>query len=164
MTEKRISDLEALVFQADIIDADEAILTAKYAIGSTVLSTVEVMRSATRSWGDRGKPAEGLISNESPVGKALLGLPPPATRRCRPPRVRRGCASYGSNVTGAAGFRRWMPIDRLRASLGLFQQSGCIGWSSRYAEMVSQPGPYAACVIRVPAGVLQPQLTHLRGN
>ena len=75
MTEKRIADLEALVRQADVIDADASNAAGEVRIGSTVLVDVEGDEERYTIVGAiEAKPAQGLISNESPVGKALLGL------------------------------------------------------------------------------------------
>ena len=75
MTEKRIADLEALVRQADVIDADASNAAGEVSIGSTVLVDVEGDEERYTIVGAiEAKPAQGLISNESPVGKALLGL------------------------------------------------------------------------------------------
>jgi transcription elongation factor GreA len=77
MAEKRISDLEALVRQADIIDADASNAGDEVRIGSTVLVDVEGDEERYTIVGAiEAKPTQGLISNESPVGKALLGLRP----------------------------------------------------------------------------------------
>ena len=75
MTEKRIADLEALVRQADVIDANASNSAGEVRIGSTVLVDVEGDEERYTIVGAiEAKPAQGLISNESPVGKALLGL------------------------------------------------------------------------------------------
>lgn len=77
MTEKRISDLEALVRQAEIIDEAAAGDGKTVRIGSTVVVEVEGEEEQYTIVGAiEAKPAEGLISNESPVGAALLGLRP----------------------------------------------------------------------------------------
>ena len=77
MTEKRISDLEALVRQAEVIDADASNAGDEVRIGSTVLVDVEGDEERYTIVGAiEAKPTQGLISNESPVGKALLGLRP----------------------------------------------------------------------------------------
>lgn len=77
MTEKRIADLDALLRQAVIID-DAAVADADAVqIGSTVVVDVEGDEERYTIVGAiEAKPAAGLISNESPVGGALLGLRP----------------------------------------------------------------------------------------
>ena len=77
MTEKRIADLDALLRQAVIID-DAAVADADVVqIGSTVVVDVEGDEERYTIVGAiEAKPAAGLISNESPVGGALLGLRP----------------------------------------------------------------------------------------
>jgi transcription elongation factor GreA len=73
MTEKRIADLESLLRQAVVID--EANGTSDFVrVGSTVVVNVEGDEERYTIVGAiEAKPAQGLISNESPVGKALLG-------------------------------------------------------------------------------------------
>ncbi len=77
MTEKRIADLEALVRQADIIEDAAPGESDAVHIGSTVVVDVEGDEERYTIVGAiEAKPAAGLISNESPVGGALLGLRP----------------------------------------------------------------------------------------
>jgi transcription elongation factor GreA len=77
MTEKRIADLEALLLQAEIIDDAAKGDGETVRIGSTVVVDVEGDEERYTIVGAiEAKPAEGLISNESPVGAALLGLRP----------------------------------------------------------------------------------------
>ncbi|MEX0756687.1 MAG: transcription elongation factor GreA, partial [Acidimicrobiia bacterium] len=77
MTEKRIADLEAMLRQADVIDEDANAGGDEVRIGSTVLVDVEGDQERYTIVGAiEAKPAQGLISNESPVGRALLGLRP----------------------------------------------------------------------------------------
>ncbi len=75
MNEKRISDLEALQRSALIVD-----LSARpenpdvVSIGSTVIVELEGDEERYTIVGAiEAKPKDGLISNESPIGKALLG-------------------------------------------------------------------------------------------
>jgi transcription elongation factor GreA len=76
MTEKRIADLEALLRQAVILD-ETARDTDVVRIGSTVVVDVEGDEERYTIVGAiEAKPAQGLISNESPVGRALLGRRP----------------------------------------------------------------------------------------
>ena len=75
MNEKRIRDLEGLLRNALIID-DEAREGSSDTVrlGSTVVIEVEGDEERYTIVGAiEAKPAAGLISNESPVGKALLG-------------------------------------------------------------------------------------------
>jgi transcription elongation factor GreA len=75
MTEKRIADLEALLRQAVIIENDAGTDPDVVRIGSTVVVDVEGDEERYTIVGAiEAKPAQGLISNESPVGRALLGL------------------------------------------------------------------------------------------
>ncbi len=76
MTEKRIADLDALLRQAVIID-DADNISDEVRIGSTVVVDVEGEEERYTIVGAiEAKPAQGLISNESPGGRALLGLRP----------------------------------------------------------------------------------------
>ena len=77
MTEKRIADLDALLRQAVIIDEDADNVGDEVRIGSTVLVDVEGEEERFTIVGAiEAKPGQGLISNESPVGRALLGMRP----------------------------------------------------------------------------------------
>jgi transcription elongation factor GreA len=76
MTEKRIADLEALLRQAVVLD-DDAGNGDVVQIGSTVVVDVEGDEERYTIVGAiEAKPSNGLISNESPVGDALLGKRP----------------------------------------------------------------------------------------
>jgi transcription elongation factor GreA len=76
MTEKRIADLDGLLRQAVIIE-DEENAGDEVRVGSTVVVDVEGDEERYTIVGAiEAKPAHGLISNESPVGRALLGLRP----------------------------------------------------------------------------------------
>lgn len=77
MTEKRIADLDALLRQAVVIEDDAGSNGDEVRIGSTVVVEVEGDEERYTIVGAiEAKPAHGLISNESPVGQALLGLRP----------------------------------------------------------------------------------------
>ena len=77
MTEKRIADLDALLRQAVVIEEDAVNGGDEVRIGSTVVVEVEGEEERYTIVGAiEAKPAQGLISNESPVGRALLGLRP----------------------------------------------------------------------------------------
>lgn len=75
MVEGRILELEHMIRYAQIIDEDGAHHSDHAQLGSTVVvesadgkkSTFTIVGSA------EAKPAEGRISNESPVGRALIG-------------------------------------------------------------------------------------------
>ena len=75
MNEKRIGDLEALLRQAVILDEGQRAGDRDTVwLGSTVVVEVEGEEERYTIVGAiEAKPAAGLISNESPVGKALLG-------------------------------------------------------------------------------------------
>lgn len=74
MNEKRINDLEVLVSQAQVLDDMPVGNPDVISIGST--ATVDFdgdEEKYTIVGAIEAKPANGLISNESPLGKALLG-------------------------------------------------------------------------------------------
>lgn len=77
MTEKRIADLDALLRRAVIIEDNPGGTADIVQIGSTVVVEVEGDEERYTIVGAiEAKPTQGLISNESPVGAALLGLGP----------------------------------------------------------------------------------------
>jgi transcription elongation factor GreA len=77
MNEKRISDLEALVRNAQVIDESRAGAKDVVGLGSTVVVDFEGDEETYKIVGAiEAKPARGLISNESPIGKALIGKRP----------------------------------------------------------------------------------------
>lgn len=74
MNEKRIADLEVLLRNAVILEDVPAGRASEVTIGSTVVVEIEGDEERYTIVGAiEAKPARGLISNESPVGKALLG-------------------------------------------------------------------------------------------
>lgn len=77
MTEKRIADLEALLRQAVVLEDGAAGKGDVVRIGSTVVVDAEGDEERYTIVGAiEAKPSAGLISNESPVGRALLGKRP----------------------------------------------------------------------------------------
>jgi transcription elongation factor GreA len=77
MTEKRIADLESLLRQAVVLDETAIGAADEVQIGSTVVVDVEGDEERYTIVGAiEARPSHGLISNESPVGRALLGLKP----------------------------------------------------------------------------------------
>lgn len=74
MNEKRIGELEALLRSAVVMDEGELRDRDAVGIGSTVVVDFEGDEERYTIVGAiEAKPAAGLISNESPIGKALLG-------------------------------------------------------------------------------------------
>jgi transcription elongation factor GreA len=75
MVEGRIQTLQALIQNAEIIDQDGAHKSKKVMLGSTV--KVKVSDGKAQEFTIVGPaeadPREGKISNESPVGRALIG-------------------------------------------------------------------------------------------
>ena len=73
--ESRISELEKMLRNAEVIDEDDA-QEGKVSLGNKVrLFDMEFEEDLTYTivGSTEADPAEGRISNESPVGKALLG-------------------------------------------------------------------------------------------
>ena len=74
MNEKRIGELEALLRSAVVMDEGELRDRDAVGIGSTVVVDFEGDEERYTIVGAiEARPAAGLISNESPIGKALLG-------------------------------------------------------------------------------------------
>ncbi|OHA47693.1 MAG: transcription elongation factor GreA [Candidatus Terrybacteria bacterium RIFCSPHIGHO2_01_FULL_48_17] len=76
--EGRIVELEAMVEQAEIISPQKN--GGAIGIGSTVVVEREGARNKPKTFtivgGEEAQPEEGRISNESPLGKVLLGHKP----------------------------------------------------------------------------------------
>ncbi len=76
MNERRIADLETLLRNAVVVD-DAGPSTGVVRVGSTVVVDFEGEEEQYTLVGAiEAKPAIGRISNESPIGKALLGRKP----------------------------------------------------------------------------------------
>lgn len=74
MNEKRIADLEALVRGAVVMEDDAAKPKDIVGVGSTVVVDFDGDEERYTIVGAiEAKPAEGRISNESPMGRALIG-------------------------------------------------------------------------------------------
>lgn len=75
MNEKRIADLENLLRNAEIVeDGDGNRSTDEVGIGNTVVVDFDGDEERFTIVGAiEAKPIEGLISNESPIGRALIG-------------------------------------------------------------------------------------------
>ncbi len=88
MVEKKIADIEALLRSATIIDDLPRSGPANaVGLGSTVVVEIEGDEERYTIVGAiEAKPAAGLISNESPVGRALLGKRPGETAVVQTPR------------------------------------------------------------------------------
>lgn len=73
MAKRRIDELEALLRNVEIID-DTATKSGVVSLGSTVIVDFDGDEETYRLVGAaEASPKAGLISNESPIGKALLG-------------------------------------------------------------------------------------------
>ena len=75
--EAEINDIEALLSRAKIIDEEEKANTNSVHLGSVVTIKETTRGAAERTYTITGfaqaNPIEGKISDESPVGKALMG-------------------------------------------------------------------------------------------
>lgn len=74
MNERRIADLEALILKAEVIEESDVPIAGIVSVGSIV--TVDFGGEEERFTlvgAIEAKPAQGKISNESPIGRALLG-------------------------------------------------------------------------------------------
>jgi transcription elongation factor GreA len=78
MVEKKIADIEALIRTATIIDdLPKSGPPTSVRLGSTVVVEIDGDEERYTIVGAiEAKPSDGLISNESPVGRALLGKRP----------------------------------------------------------------------------------------
>ena len=74
MNEKRISDLEALLRSAEVMEEGGAATGDTVGLGNTVVVEFEGEEERYTIVGAiEAKPSAGKISNESPIGRALLG-------------------------------------------------------------------------------------------
>ncbi|MGH2561251.1 MAG: transcription elongation factor GreA [Thermomicrobiales bacterium] len=75
MNEKRIGDIESMIRSAQVIDPnDRPGKTDVIGVGSTVIVDFDGDEERYTIVGAiEAKPKDGLISNESPIGKALMG-------------------------------------------------------------------------------------------
>lgn len=74
--EARIREIEQLMRRVDVIDSDQPVARdgAVVRLGSTVTVEIDGVEETYTIVGKvEAKPLEGRISNESPVGRALLG-------------------------------------------------------------------------------------------
>ncbi|HEU0114641.1 MAG TPA: transcription elongation factor GreA [Thermomicrobiales bacterium] len=88
MVEKKIADIESLIRNATIIDDQpQSGPPTAVRLGSTVVVEIDGDEERYTIVGAiEAKPAAGLISNESPVGRALLGKEPGANAVVQTPR------------------------------------------------------------------------------
>lgn len=74
MMERRISELEQMVRNADVLDDDRVMRTDIVGFGSTVIVDFDGFEETFKIVGAiEAKPSAGKISNESPIGRALVG-------------------------------------------------------------------------------------------
>jgi transcription elongation factor GreA len=77
MNEKRIADLEIMLRYAVLVDEESAVEGGYVRVGATVVVDYDGEEETYRIVGAiEAKPSMGLISNESPMGQALLGKRP----------------------------------------------------------------------------------------
>jgi transcription elongation factor GreA len=74
MMERRISELEQTIRNADVLDDESALRTDVVGFGSTVVVDFDGFEETFTIVGAvEAKPSAGKISNESPIGRALIG-------------------------------------------------------------------------------------------
>jgi transcription elongation factor GreA len=74
MMERRISELEQTIRNAEVLDDESAGRTDIVGFGSTVVVDFDGFEETFTIVGAvEAKPSAGKISNESPIGKALIG-------------------------------------------------------------------------------------------
>ena len=77
MNEKRIADLEGMLRNAVLVDEGSSVSAGYVRVGTTVVVDYDGEEETYRIVGAiEAKPSQGLISNESPMGQALLGKRP----------------------------------------------------------------------------------------
>jgi transcription elongation factor GreA len=74
MMERRIAELEHLVRTAEVLEDDRVMRTDIVGFGSTVIVDFDGYEETYKIVGAiEAKPSAGKISNESPIGRALIG-------------------------------------------------------------------------------------------
>jgi len=74
MMERRIGELQQMVRHADVLEDDRVMRTDIVSIGSTVIVDFDGFEETFTIVGAiEAKPSAGKISNESPIGRALIG-------------------------------------------------------------------------------------------
>jgi transcription elongation factor GreA len=74
MMERRISEITQMIRHADILEYDAVIRTDIVGFGSTVVVDFDGFEETFKIVGAiEAKPSDGKISNESPIGRALIG-------------------------------------------------------------------------------------------
>lgn len=74
MMERRINELEQTIRNADVLDDESALRTDVVGFGSTVVVDFDGFEETFTIVGAvEAKPSAGKISNESPIGRALIG-------------------------------------------------------------------------------------------
>jgi transcription elongation factor GreA len=77
MNEKRIADLEGMLRNAVLVDEQSSVSGGYVRVGTTVVVDFDGEEETYRIVGAiEAKPALGYISNESPMGQAMLGKRP----------------------------------------------------------------------------------------
>lgn len=73
LVERQIAELEEMI--ADAVVIEEKVKTGRVEVGSTIIVSSPRGSETYKIVGsEEARPAEGKISNESPLGKAFLGL------------------------------------------------------------------------------------------
>lgn len=86
MMERRIAELEQTIRNADVLDDGSAGRTDVVGFGSTVVVDFDGFEETFTIVGAvEAKPSAGKISNESPIGRALIGKRPGQTTQVPTP-------------------------------------------------------------------------------
>ena len=153
--EGRIQTLEALIKNATIIDENHS--TDHVQIGSTVsVESPDGEETFTIVGSAEAKPAEGRISNESPVGRALLGKQEGREGRrpgARPATSRtRSSASPRATGTRVRGPTRSSATRSARGRVTVDEDSHGLGGRARGA--VRDRGPQVVNDSKTPSGTV----------
>ena len=153
MTEKRIADLDALLRQAVIIESDAGDCRTWCRSARRWSWMLKATKSATPSSAPSRQTRHGLISNESPVGERS-SVSDLGTRPSRPLHT----AKRASACLASSGRQRQQRPLRRDPCKTRSTVSGKRSRSESTADgrhdtphWRAHAGPYAACVIRVPA-------------
>ena len=149
--EGRIQTLEALIKNATIIDENHS--TDHVQIGSTVsVESPDGKEAFTIVGSAEAKPAEGRISNESPVGRALLGK-----KKGEKVVVKVPAGDFTYKIVGISDLGRWRrgapPRTSEQASDGAgASRRGRMDWADELASRVS--GPQVVNDSKTPSGTV----------
>ena len=143
--EGRIQTLEALIKNATLIDENHS--TDHVQIGSTVsVESGDGKETFTIVGSTEAKPGEGRISNESPVGRALLGQEEGREGRREGARGR-------LHVQDQPASPRRLASEPLRPR-GVPVETSTMDWADELAERVRDAGPQVVNDSKTPSGTV----------